>query len=87
MDRYADVAVAMGEDITGLTTREAALKCIRAIRDLSEDIGIPSGLKELGMKESDIPNMAEWAMKEVCTPTNPRITTVKDMIELYKKAM
>lgn len=87
LDRYADIAAAMGEDITGLTAREAALKGIKAIRELSEDIGIPSGLKELGMKESDIPNMAEWAMKEVCTPTNPRTTTVKDMIELYKKAM
>ncbi len=39
------------------------------------------------MKEEDIPNMAEWAYKEVCTPTNPRITNVKDLAELYKKAM
>ncbi len=87
MDRYADVAAAMGVDITGLTPREAALEGIQAIRNLSADIGIPSGLAELGMKEEDIPKMAEWALKEVCTPTNPRVTTVKDMIELYKKAM
>ncbi|MEZ4601384.1 MAG: iron-containing alcohol dehydrogenase [Syntrophotaleaceae bacterium] len=87
LERYADVAKAMGEKIDGLTVREAALKGIAAIRTLSADIGIPSGLAELGMKESDIPNMAEWAMKEVCTPTNPRVTTVKDMIDLYKKAM
>jgi len=87
MERYADVAAAMGEDITGLTPREAALKGIEAIRNLSADIGIPSGLAELGMKAEDIPKMAEWAMKEVCTPTNPRITTVKDMVELYRKAM
>ena len=87
MERFADVAVAMGEDITGMTVRDAALTAIDAIRTLSEDIGIPSGLRELGMKEEDIPVMAEWAMKEVCTPTNPRVTTVKDMIELYRKAM
>ena len=87
LERFADVAVAMGEDITGMTTRDAALTGIDAIRTLSADIGIPAGLKELGMKEEDIPKMAEWAMKEVCTPTNPRVTTVKDMIELYKKAM
>ncbi len=87
MERFADVAAAMGEDITGMTVRDAALTAIDAIRTLSEDIGIPSGLRELGMKEEDIPVMAEWAMKEVCTPTNPRVTTVKDMIELYRKAM
>lgn len=87
LERYADVAKAMGEDITGLTPRDAALLGIEAIRTLSEDIGIPSGLAELGMKVEDIPNMAEWALKEVCTPTNPRNTTLKDMVELYKKAM
>jgi len=87
MERFADIAVAMGEDITGMNMRDAALASIDAIRTLSADIGIPSGLKQLGMKEEDIPEMAEWAMKEVCTPTNPRITTVKDMVELYKQAM
>jgi alcohol dehydrogenase class IV len=39
------------------------------------------------MKESAIPEMAEWAMKEVCTPTNPRIPKLQDMIDLFKKAM
>jgi len=87
LERYADIAAAMGEDIIGLTPRDAALLGIEAIRTLSEDIGIPSGLTELGMKAEDIPEMAEWAMKEVCTPTNPRTTTLKDMIELYNKAM
>jgi alcohol dehydrogenase len=87
LERYADIAAAMGEDIIGLTPRDAALLGIEAIRTLSEDIGIPSGLTELGMKAEDIPEMAEWAMKEVCTPTNPRATTLKDMIELYNKAM
>lgn len=87
LERFADIAVAMGEDIVGMTTRDAALTGIDAIRTLSADIGIPSGLAQLGMKEEDIPKMAEWALKEVCTPTNPRITTLQDMVDLYKKAM
>ncbi len=87
LERFADIATAMGEDITGLTEREASVLGIKAIRTLSADIGIPEGLTELGMKETDIPVMAEWALKEVCTPTNPRTTTLQDMINLYKKAM
>ena len=87
LERYADIAKAMGEDIAGMNEREAALLGIEAIRTLSADIGIPSGLTELGMKEEDIPEMAEWALKEVCTPTNPRTTTLQDMVDLYKKAM
>jgi len=87
VEKYADIAEAMGIDIRGITPRDAALAGIEAIKTLSADIGIPAGLAELGMKESDIPEMAEWAMKEVCTPTNPRVTRVQDMVELYRKAL
>ncbi|UFS70778.1 iron-containing alcohol dehydrogenase [Geomonas sp. RF6] len=87
VEKYADVAEAMGIDTTGMTERAAAVAAIEAIKTLSADIGIPAGLSELGMKEKDIPEMAEWAMKEVCTPTNPRVTRVQDMIELYKRAL
>ncbi|GAW93266.1 Fe-containing alcohol dehydrogenase [Calderihabitans maritimus] len=34
--------------------RAAADKALEAIRQLSRDIGIPGGLKELGTKEEDI---------------------------------
>ena len=50
-DRFADIAVAMGENIQGLSVRDAADKAIAAIKKLSVDVGIPSGLAELGVKE------------------------------------
>lgn len=87
LQRFADIAVAMGVDISGLTLRDAAEKAIEAITKLSQDIGIPSGLKELGVKEKDIPIMAENAMKDACSFTNPRKATLKDIIEIYKNAM
>lgn len=87
VEKYADVAEAMGVNICGLTPRDAALAGIEAIRKLSSDIGIPSGLAELGMKESDIPKLAEASMKDVCVGANPRIPKLQDMINLYKKAM
>ena len=87
LEKFADIAVALGEDITGLSPKEAALKAVEAIRTLSKDIGIPSGFKEIGMKESDIPILAENALKDICTFFNPRTVKVEDIIELYKKAM
>lgn len=87
LEKFADIAVAMGEDITGLSPKEAAMKAVEAIRTLSSDIGIPSGFSALGMKESDIPLLAENAMKDVCTLFNPRSVKLEDIIELYKKAM
>lgn len=86
-ERFADIAVAMGENIEGLSTRDAADVAIAAIQKLSEDIGIPAGLTELGVKEEDLKLMAENAMKDACSLTNPRIATLEDVIQIYKNAM
>ena len=39
-NRFRDIAKAMGENIDGLSTMEAARKAIAAIRQLSEQVGI-----------------------------------------------
>lgn len=86
-ERFADIARAMGENINGLSHEEAADRAIEAIRKLASDIGIPSGLKELGAKEEDLELLAENAMQDVCRLTNPRELSKEDIIEIYRKAM
>jgi len=86
-EKYAKVAETLGEDISGLNIMEAAEKAVVAIRRLSRDVGIPSGLGEIGVTEKDIPIMAENALKDVCTLFNPRTVKVEDIVELYKKAL
>lgn len=85
--RFADIAVALGEDITGLSTVDAAAVGIAAIRKLSRDIGIPAGLTALGVKETDLRIMAENAMKDACMLTNPRTATLDCVIGIFKAAM
>lgn len=85
--RFGDIAVALGEDITGLSPVEAADLGIAAIRRLSADIGIPAGLAELGVKETDLRVMAENAMKDACMLTNPRTATLDCVIGIFKAAM
>jgi alcohol dehydrogenase len=85
--RLGDVAVALGENIDGLPPVDAAAKGIAAIRKLSKAIGIPAGLKELGVKESDLPTMAENAKKDACQLTNPRTATLQQVVEIFKAAM
>ncbi|GAW31291.1 iron-containing alcohol dehydrogenase [Carboxydocella sp. JDF658] len=85
--RFADIAEAMGENIVGLSVRAAADKALEAIVQLSQDIGIPRGLTELGVKEEDIPVMAQNAMKDACSLTNPRKATLEDVIQIYKNAL
>ena len=51
---------------------DAARKAIAAIRQLSSQVGIPERLRDLGVKEEDFAVMAENAMNDVCSVTNPR---------------
>lgn len=87
MDRFVDIAVAMGEKVANLSVRAAADKALEAIQTLSADIDIPSGLDELGVKEEDLKIMAENAQKDACGLTNPRCPKLEDVIQIYKNAM
>ncbi len=60
---------------------------VEEIRSLNAELGIPKTLSEVGVKEETIPAMAEDAMKSGNIPANPRQTSVKDIIALYRKAM
>jgi len=86
-ERFADIAVAMGENIEGLSVRDAADLAIESIKKLSADVGIPAGLTELGVKEQDLKIMATNAKKDACQLTNPRLATLDDVIAMYKSAM
>ncbi len=83
-EKFAKIAESMGENIDGLSILDAADKAIGAIRRLAKDIGIPAGLGELGILEEDVPQMADNALKDVCTLFNPRSVTYDDIVRLYK---
>ncbi|MGQ9669449.1 MAG: iron-containing alcohol dehydrogenase [Desulfosoma sp.] len=87
MDRFADIAAAMGENISGLSTRSAAEKALEAIVTLSQDVGIPRGLRELGVQEKDIPTMAQNAQNDACGLTNPRCPSLENVIQICKNAL
>lgn len=86
LNRFRDLAQAMGEQIDALSTGDAAAKAIQAIRTISRQVGIPANLKMLGVKPEDFGVMAENAMKDVCCLTNPRKATKEQIIEIYRRA-
>jgi len=87
LEKFADIAQALGEDVAGLSPKAAAQKAVDAIRELSSDIGIPTGFGAIGMKTTDIPILAENALKDICTFFNPRTVKLDDLVALYQKAM
>ena len=86
-ERMADIAIAMGENVEGLTVVEAAEKALSSIKRLSADIGIPAGLTELGVKEEDFNTLADNALKDATGLTNPKQATHADIVEIYSNAM
>jgi alcohol dehydrogenase len=85
--RFADIAVAIGENIDGLNVVDAAAKGIAAIRRLAADVGIPSGLTALNVKEADLAVMAGNAQNDACMLTNPRKANTAEVIAMFKAAM
>ncbi|MGD9504066.1 MAG: iron-containing alcohol dehydrogenase [Syntrophobacteraceae bacterium] len=86
-ERFVDIAIAMGEPVEGLSSRKAAEVALDAIKTLSADVGIPTGLAQLGVLEADLRIMAENAQRDACGFTNPRCPTLDDVIEIYRWAL
>lgn len=84
--KFADIAEFMGENIDGLSVREAVNKAIEAIRQLSEDVNIPSSMRELGVKEEDFELMAELALQDGNAISNPIQGRKEDIINIFKAA-
>jgi lactaldehyde reductase len=87
LDKFTEIAKAMEVYKKGMTKEEAADAACQAVQDLALRVGIPQHLTDLGIKESDIPALAEQAIADVCTPGNPRDVTKEQIVELYKKVL
>jgi alcohol dehydrogenase len=85
--RYTDVAKAMGEDTSGLTVMEAARLSIKAVRELSRDVGIPETFESFGVTEEHLDAMVEDTFKSSAVLVNPVRVTREIVAELYRRAM
>lgn len=84
---FADIAEAMGENVEGLSLIDKAKKSVNTVRQLVEDIGIPTNLKSYNVQEEKIDFMAKDAMLSGNILVNPRMTSIEDIKELYLKVI
>jgi len=87
MEKFAQIAEAMGENVWQLPLCEAAEKSVDAVRKLVKDVGIPARLSEAGVREEHIPPMVEQAKVHGLLAYNPRRANAKEIEELYRKAL
>jgi alcohol dehydrogenase class IV len=79
-ERYADVGEALG-------TKKDGRAAVEHVAALNVEIGIPAGLRKVGVTEDVIPNMAKDAMLSGNIAVNPRPTEQKDVEALYRAAL
>lgn len=84
-EKFKAVAEAMGVDTTGMDQAAYRKAAIDAVRQLSQDVGIPTKLE--GMKEEDLDFLAESAAADACAPGNPKAASIEDFKALFRKIM
>ena len=84
-DKFAMIARAMGEDVSGLSQNAAAQKAVEAVSKLAEDIQVPK-LRDL-VKEQDfrkvVVQMAKDGLASGTPQVNPRSPNEKEVVELF----
>ena len=87
-ERYREIARRFGiADADKMPLDQVREAAVQAVKQLGIDVGIPQNLRELGVKEEDIPQIAADAYRDVCTPGNPRETTLEEISELYRSML
>lgn len=87
MDALTHAVEALGLHIEGKTDEECASYAITEIEKLSETVGIPKKLTELGIeeKEFDFEYLSKNALIDACAPGNPFMPTLEETIAFYKE--
>lgn len=83
--KISGFAAALGLNVTGneRQVEEMALEKVDSLLDAGD---APRGLRELGVREEDLPGLAERALKDVCTLTSPRQTDEEDLLGILKRS-
>lgn len=84
---FARVAKLLGCPVQGCEVEVAAQQAVEAVEQLRERIGIPRRLRDLGVKEDQLPSFAEkaFAVKRILR-VNPRMPSREEILEIYQAA-
>ncbi|MEM9055154.1 MAG: iron-containing alcohol dehydrogenase, partial [Pseudomonadota bacterium] len=78
-EKYVRLREAMG--------LEPGADLAEAIRGMNAEIGIPSGLTEMGIVEDDIPGLVEYAMKDLSALSSPRRATAEEYEAMIRESL
>ena len=85
-ERYREIARALGvKGVDEMSQEEYRDAAINAVRQLSEDVGIPK--KNEKIREEDLDQLATDALNDACYPGNPREADKEQVIAMFRQLM
>ena len=58
-----------------------------AVRALGDEVGVPRGLGALGVRARTSRGSRELTLSDACLTTNPRQTSVEDVMAMFRAAL
>ena len=72
------------------STREGVASLLVAIATLKDEMNMPAGIRDTGVDAVEfdrrLAEMVAQALRDGCTPTNPRAPDAQALTELYRQA-
>ncbi|OFZ21947.1 MAG: alcohol dehydrogenase [Bdellovibrionales bacterium GWB1_55_8] len=88
--RYRKLAEASGFDpheLGRMSDDDVKEALVARIISLQENLSAPRRLRAFGVKNEDLPKLAETAMRDACMATNPREPTIQEVERMYETAL
>ncbi|MGE7119426.1 iron-containing alcohol dehydrogenase [Peribacillus sp. NPDC046944] len=85
--RFSDIAEIMGIDTRTLTEQQSGAAAVAFVRELSQDIGVPLSLGDVGITTDMIELIGMTAIDDACMITNPRDMSIEQIKQLLLTAL
>ena len=86
-DRYRAIASAMGLEVRGLSRNDLRRQLVSYLRRLREMAGIHSTLSDSGVHRTEVRELSEIALNDLCIVTNPRVPCRRDIEVIYEESL
>ena len=84
---FREIAIAMGEDVAGLSARDAAVYAVAAVEELKQDLGIAATLAEVGVPAEALEPIVKDAVTFRLLPNSPRRLNADDLRIIVSQAL
>jgi 1,3-propanediol dehydrogenase/alcohol dehydrogenase len=87
-DLFRELAIAMGEEVSGIPAKVAGERCIEAVRELVHRLPLPKSLEEVGIHSHSLEMLAAEAFLNTrLRSSNPRETILDDIVGIFQCAL